>query len=155
MRISVQSRIGMPEGIRKTLALVIMTCTVSCGLNDSVEELKPGAQYEIIGSVYLMAVYNSLNDRRLSVTSARAYLHSRQLAEKSFVAFQVEVPIGTIMTIMTPAKKVWHIPELVDQYVVRLEPDPSRGLDVVLELDRGIEGDMDGLNPKLFARVEG
>lgn len=71
------------------------------------------------------------------------------------MAFQVKLPEGTIMTIISPAKKVWHIPELVDQYVVRLEPDLSRGLDVVLELDRGIEGDMDGLNPKLFARVEG
>ncbi len=155
MRISVHARVGMPEGIRKTLALVIMTCTVSCGLSNSAEDLKPGTQYEIIGSVYLMAVYNSLNDRRLTVSTARAYMHSRQLAEKSFMAFQVKLPEGTIMTIISPAKKVWHIPELVDQYVVRLEPDLSRGLDVVLELDRGIEGDMDGLNPKLFARVEG
>lgn len=72
--------------------------------------------------------------------------------EKASVAFQCEVPTGTIMTIIGPAPKVWHLPFLANRYFVRLDPDLSRGLDVVLELNRGIDGSLDGLNPELFSR---
>ena len=68
------------------------------------------------------------------------------------VAFQCEVPVGTIMTIIGPAPKAWHLPFLANRYFVRLDPDLSRGLDVVLELNRGIEGSLDWLNPELFNR---
>jgi hypothetical protein len=53
---------------------------------------------------------------------------------------------------LTPPTKVWHLPYRVTRYVVRLEPDPSQGLEVELTLDRGIEGSLDGLNAQLFER---
>ena len=99
-----------------------------------------------------MAVYDSLNNRKLSRETARAYLHAARYYEKSWVAFQNEVPVGTIVTIIGPAPKVWHIPIFANRYFVQLEPDPSRGLDVILELNRGIEGNLDGLSPEIFAR---
>ena len=40
-----------------------------------------------------------------------------------------------------------------NRYFVRLDPDLSRGLDIILELNRGIEGSLDGLNPELFERL--
>jgi hypothetical protein len=70
------------------------------------------------------------------------------------VAFQYEVPAGTIMTIVGSAPKVWSLPFFADRYFVQLDPDLSRGLDVILELNRGIEGNLDGLNPELFGRQE-
>lgn len=100
-----------------------------------------------------MAVYDSLNNRQVSRETARAYLHSMRYYEKASVAFQCEVPAGTVMTIIGPAPKVWHLPFLADRYFVRLDPDLSRGLDVILELNRGIEGSLDGLNPELFSRT--
>ena len=100
--------------------------------------------------LYLMAVYDDLNNRKLSRETARAYLHPMQYYEKSYVAFQSEVPIGTTMTVIGPVPKVWHLPFFASRYAVRLDPDLSRGLDVILELNRGIEGDMDGLNSELF-----
>lgn len=100
-----------------------------------------------------MAVYDSLNNKRLSKETARAYLHSMRYYNKSYVAFQNEVPPGTIMTIVGPAPKVWHLPFFADRYFVQLIPDPSRGLEVVLELNRGIEGSLDGLNPEIFSRL--
>ncbi|BBJ23509.1 hypothetical protein W01_14360 [Candidatus Nitrotoga sp. AM1P] len=69
------------------------------------------------------------------------------------MAFQNEVPVGTIMTIIGPAPRVWHLPFFANRYFVRLDPDVSRGLDVVLELNRGIEGGLDGLNSELFSRL--
>src|ERR1039458_3599286 len=116
------------------------------------EELQSGSRYKIVKPVYLMAVYDSLNNRQLSRETARAYLHSMQYYNKAEVAFQCEVPVGTIMTIIGPAPKIWHIPFFANRYFVRLDPDVSRGLDVVLELNRGIEGSLDGLNPELFGR---
>jgi len=59
------------------------------------------------------------------------------------------------MTIVGPAPKVWHLPFFSSRYFVRLDPDPSLGLDVILELNRGIEGNLDGLNPELFDRQNG
>lgn len=116
------------------------------------EELQLGNRYKIVKPVYLMATYDSLNNRQLSRETARAYLHSMQYYKKSEVAFQCEVPVGTIMTIIGPAPKVWHLPFFANRYFVRLDPDLSRGLDVVLELNRGIEGSLDGLNQELFSR---
>ena len=54
---------------------------------------------------------------------------------------------------MGSAPKVWHIPFFADRYFIQIEPDISGGLDIILELNRGIEGSLDGLNSRLFSRV--
>jgi hypothetical protein len=131
--------------------LFAMIGTIFYGIIYASQELQPGSRYKIIRPLYLMAVYDSLNNRQLSRETARAYLHSMRYYEKSWVAFQCEVPAGTIMTIIGRAPKVWHLPFFADRYFVHLDPDPSRGLDVILEINRGIEGNLDGLNPDLFS----
>jgi hypothetical protein len=133
-------------------ALFAVISAIFCVPSYAGEELQSGSRYKIVKPVYLMAVYDSLNNRQLSRETARAYLHSMQYYNKAEVAFQCEVPVGTIMTIIGPAPKIWHIPFFANRYFVRLDPDVSRGLDVVLELNRGIEGSLDGLNPELFGR---
>ncbi len=130
------------------LALIVaILCGPAIAANDGPQ---PESRYEIIRPLYLMATYDDLNNRKLSRETARAHLHSMQYYEKSFVAFQTEIPIGTTMTVIGPVPKVWHLPFFANRYAVRLDPDLSRGLDVILELNRGIEGDMDGLNSELF-----
>ncbi len=136
------------------MPVLFMIGTAFFRLSYASEEPQPGDRYKIIRPVYLMAAYNSLNDRRLSRETARAYIHSTRFYDKAEVAFQFEVPVGTIMTILGPAPKVWHLPFLANRYFVRLDPDLSRGLDVELALNRGIEGNLDGLNPELFSRYE-
>ncbi len=140
--------------VRATIALTLFTVigTIFCGLSYADEQPQPGNRYKIIGPVYLMAVYDSLNNRQVSRETARAYLHSMLYYNKASVAFQCQVPVGTTMTIIGPAPKVWHLPFFANRYFVRLDPDLSRGLDVILELNRGIEGSLDGLNPELFRR---
>lgn len=135
-----------------TLTLCSVICAVAWSLSYANEDPQPGSRYKIVRPVYLMAVYDSLNNRKLSRETARAYLESKRYNKKSWVAFQSEIPAGTIVTIIGPAPKVWRVPIFANRYFVRLEPDPSRGLDVILELNRGIEGSLDGLNPELFAR---
>lgn len=132
--------------------LFAMTSAIFCGFSYSGEQPQPGERYRIIRPVYLMAVYDSLNNRQVSRETARAYLHSMRYYEKASVAFQCEVPVGTIMTIIGPAPRVWHLPFFANRYFITLDPDLSRGLDVILELNRGIEGSLDGLNPELFSR---
>ena len=135
------------------VALFIAFGTSFCGPSYA-EEPQPGNRYKIIRPVYLQAAYYSLGDRRISRETARAYLESARIPQRSWMAFQCEVPAGTTMTIIGPAPKVWHIPFFPSRYFVRLNPDPSQGLDVILELNRGIEGNLDGLNPELFDRQE-
>jgi hypothetical protein len=57
-----------------------------------------------------------------------------------------------MMTIIGTAPKVWSLPFFAKRYFVRLDPDLSGGLDVIVELSGGIEGTLDGLNPELFSR---
>jgi len=134
-----------------TFTLFAVIGAIFCGLSYA-EEPQPGNRYKIVRPVYLMAVYDSLNNRQVSRETARAYLESKRIPKRSWMAFQCEVPVGTIMTIIGPAPKVWHLPFFANRYFVRLDPDLSRGLDVILELNRGIEGSLDGLNPELFSR---
>lgn len=111
-------------------------------------------QYRVIKPIYLMGVYNSLNDRRIAPDAASAYLNIRRYYDTVWVAFQDEVPIGTIISVTAIApRKLWSV--FSDpRYLVRLEPDISRGLEVILRLDAGLEGSLDGLNPSLFQLVQ-
>lgn len=111
-------------------------------------------RYQLARPMYLMGVYDSLNNRVVSRETARAFLDARRYYRKSSVAFLVEVPVGTVMTIVRPLPRTWHVPLLVNRYLVRLDPDPSRGLEVVLDLDRGVEGTLDGLNPEIFRPLQ-
>jgi hypothetical protein len=101
-----------------------------------------------------MAVYNSLNNKRVNKETARAYLHSQKYYDKAEVAFQCEVPAGTIITIVGTAPKVWLIPFFADRYFIQLTPDLSRGLEILLELNRGMDGSLDGLNPEIFTPMK-
>jgi len=144
------------EIMRASIVVPILTVIsiIFYGLSYANEKLQPGNRYKIVRPVYLMAVYDNINDKRLRKETARAYLHSKRYYKKAAVAFQCEVPVGTIMTIVGPAPKVWHLPFLADRYFVQLKPDFSRGLNVILELNRGIEGSLDGLNSELFRRYD-
>jgi hypothetical protein len=140
--------------VRASIAFTLFAVigAIFCGLSYASEQPRPGNQYKIIMPIYLVAAYDSLNNRQVSRETARAYLHSREIAKRSWMAFQREIPVGTIMTIIGPAPKVWHLPFLANRYFVRLDPDLSSGLDVILELNRRFEGSLDGLNPDIFSR---
>jgi hypothetical protein len=57
------------------------------------------------------------------------------------------------MTIIRPAPKRLPLPFYANRYFIRLDPTNLHSeLDVLLELNRGIEGSLDGLNPDLFSR---
>ena len=137
--------------VRASIVFTLLT-VISIGGTCYAQEMQPGSRYKIVRPVYLMAVYDSLNDKHLSRKSARAYLGSIEYYKKSNVAFQCEVPVGTMMTIIGAVPKVWYLSFSAKGYFVRLDPDLSRGLDVIVQLDRGIEGNLDGLNPELFGR---
>jgi hypothetical protein len=142
---------------RTLIAFVLFTVIVTmfCGVSCANERPQPGNRYKIVRPLYLAAEYYNLGNRKISRETARAYLEPKQYYKKSRAAFQCEVPVGTIMTIIAPAPKVWHLPFMANRYFVQLDTDLSRGLDVVLELNRGIEGSLDGLNPELFSRLDG
>lgn len=133
--------------------LFTMSSTIFCGISYASEQPQPGNRYKIIGPMYMSGIYKNLNNRQLNKKLAYGVLTAVRFSGPE-VAFQCEVPTGTIMTIIGPAPKVWHLPFFPDRYYIKLEPDLSRGLDVELELSAGIEGSLDGLNPKLFSRLE-
>ena len=139
--------------VRASVAVTLFTVigAIFCGLSYASEQPQPGNRYKIVGPVYLSGVYRNLNNRQLNRQMAFGSLTVVRFSGPE-VAFQCEVPVGTIMTIIRSAPKVWHLPFFANRYFVRLDPDLSRGLDVDLELNRGIEGSLDGLNPEIFNR---
>lgn len=123
-------------------------------LNYAIDRIELGDQYKIIKPVYLVGVYKDLNNRQISNETALGYLEAKHSYKKSTVAFQEKVPAGTMMTIIAPAPKVWHLFFLPDRYFIKLKPDLSRGLDIIIELNRGMEGNLDGLNAGIFKRLQ-
>ena len=118
------------------------------------DNLQPGDQYEVIRPIYLQVVYHDLNERQVSRNTANAFLHAHSYYKTSWVAFESTVQTGSVMTITAKGPRVWHLPFRVQRYYVSLDPDLSGGLEVILDLDRGIEGDLDGLNESLFRRMK-
>lgn len=139
--------------IASTLFAVIGA--IFCGSSYASDEPQPGSRYKIVGSVYLMVAYDSLNNRQVSRETAHAYLHSALYVKKSHVAYQSKVPVGTTMTIIGSAPKVLPLPFYANRYFVRLDPAvlPIE-IDIILELNRRLDGSLDGLNPGLFARSD-
>jgi hypothetical protein len=131
--------------VRATIAFMLFTAssTFFCDLSYAGEQPQPENRYKVIGPVYLSGVYRNLNNRQLNKQMAVGSLTAVRFSGPE-VAFQCIVPVGTIMSIIGPAPRVWYLPFLANQYFVRLEPDLSRGLDVILELSRGIEGSLMG-----------
>nr|WP_319495068.1 hypothetical protein [uncultured Desulfobacter sp.] len=132
----------------------MMSAILFCRLNYTGDKIEPGDQFIIINPVYLVGVYKNLNNRQLSNKTALGYLEAKHSYKKATVAFQDEVSVGTIMTIIAPAPRIWHLFFLPDRYFIKLKPDLSRGLDIIIELNRGMEGDLDGLNAEIFNRIQ-
>jgi hypothetical protein len=131
--------------------LFTVNSAIFCVPSYASEELQTGDRYKIVGPVYLSGIYLKLNNRPLNKQSALGSLTAVQFSGPE-VGFQCKVPVGTIVTIIGPAPKRFPLFFIANRYFVQLDPDLSRGLDVVLELNRGIEGG-DGLNPELFNRL--
>ena len=141
---------------RRKLVVILAAWPIVAYRNNAhaAERPQAGGRYKIVGPVYVMVTYNSLNDRRVTKETATGFLHSKLYYKKAEVALQELIAPGTIMTIVGPAPKRWPQFLFSEKFLVRLEPIavPS-GLDLILALDRGIGGSLDGLNPELFSRA--
>lgn len=142
--------------VRASIAFTLFTVigAIFCGLSYASEQPQPGNRYKIVGPMYLSGVYRNLNNRQLNRQMAVGSLTAVRFSGPE-VAFQHIVPIGTIMTIVGPAPKRVSLPFFTNRYFIRLDPTPTEmpsELDVILELNRGIEGSLDGLNPEFFSR---
>jgi hypothetical protein len=116
-------------------------------------QLQPGTFYKIVRPVYLMAVYESAAEKAAGKGAARAYLQPERYAQTRWVAFQCEVPVGTVMKVVGPAPPAKDLWRHYDAYYVHLEPDPSRKLDVIVQLFRGFADASGGLSPEFFQRM--
>ena len=132
--------------------ILSMNGAIFCGLSYASEQLQTGNRYKIIGPVYLGGIYRNLNNRQLTRKMAYGDLTAVRYSGPE-VAFQCMVPEGTIMTIIGPAPKRLPLFFYANRYFVQLAPIDAHGeLEVILELNRGIEGSLDGLNQELFSR---
>ena len=134
------------------LTLFAVISAIFCGSSYASEEPQAGNRYKIVGPVYLAGVYRNLNNRQLNRQLAVGSLTAVQFSGPE-VAFQRKVPAGTIMTIIGPERKRVLFFWVTKRYFVRLEPastDLPSELDIRIELNRGLEGNLDGLNPELF-----
>jgi hypothetical protein len=140
--------------VRASIAFTLFAVigAIFCDPSYASEEIQPGNRYKIVGTMYLSGVYRNLNIRKLNRQMAVGSLTAVRFSGPE-VAFQHIVPVGTIMINVGPAPKRVSLPFFANRYFVRLDPtDMPSELDIILELNRGIEGSLDGLNPELFSR---
>lgn len=142
--------------VRANIAFTLFAVigTIFCSISYASERLQSGNRYKIVGPVYLSGIYRDLNNRQLNKQMAVGSLTAVRFSGPE-VAFQHKVPVGTTMTIIGPAPKRLPLPFFASRYFVRLDTtDLPIELDIILELNRGVEGNLDGLNPELFSRLE-
>jgi hypothetical protein len=111
-------------------------------------------KYQLIKPIYIMGQYKDSTNKKISKETARAYLSSVELATRYFTAFQTEVPAGTVVTIVRLMPKPWYLYFNSDYYLVTLNPDISRGIEVELPLNDSFKGSLDGLNPEIFSQCK-
>jgi hypothetical protein len=108
-----------------------------------------GAKYSVVAdNLYAYAVYQSLNDRRVSYVE----LVPRNIGGSEY-AFRRQVPKGQVIRILS----AWRRFPLLDSsvyYLVEVEnSDLPQGIPVELQLDRGNEGADGDLNPAVYRKV--
>lgn len=113
-------------------------------------DLMLGKKYQLMKPIYIMGQYNDIGNKTISKETARAFLNTIELATRNFTAFQEEVPVGTVITIVKLMPKPWYLYFNSDYYLVTLDPDISRGIEVELPLDDSFKGSLDGLNTEIF-----
>jgi hypothetical protein len=118
-------------------------------------QLLPGESYRIVRSVDLMAVHESMSDRREGKKPKLAYLHPQRYAMTRWVAYQCEVPAGTVMAIVRPAPRVKGFGHPYLAYYVKLQPNPPGQQEVIVGLSRGFGDESGRLNPEFFQHVSG
>lgn len=143
--------------IHQIFALILLTAGIAilygCSSNNKYGTPQAGERYELIAPIYIVGAYDSLNNKVVSRETAKANLNPIRYADRNYHAFHEQIPAGTVMTILSVEPDTLHFPYWVTKRIVGLTPDPSRGLDVILTLDRGMEGNLDGLNPELFRKL--
>lgn len=117
-------------------------------------DLMVGKKYQLIKPIYIMGEYRDIGNKTISKETARAFLNSVKLARRNFTAFQAEVPVGTVIAIVKLMPKPWYLYFNSDYYLVTLDPDISRGIEVELPLDGSFKGSLDGLNPDIFKSMD-
>jgi hypothetical protein len=85
--------------------LLLASASLAHVLSHASEVPQSGSQYKTIQPLHLMATYNDSRTRKIGRDTAKAYLHSERYADRYFVAFQVEVPAGTVVTVVSPESK--------------------------------------------------
>jgi hypothetical protein len=151
MRLSLLGRLSIRYALLSVVFLATLMESGSLMAGDA--QLQSGASYKIVRPIYLMAVYESMDEKRAGKGAGVAYLQPERYANTRWVAFQCEVPTGTTMKIIGPAPPAKDLLRSYDAYYVHLAPDPSRKLDVIVQLFKGFAGASGGLSAEFFERM--
>lgn len=116
------------------LTIILLHCE-----NANANDFKIGKKYKTIKTLFIEGVYNNSSNTKLSKESASAFISQNKHYKKSNIAFQNEIPTGTIITIIGRVPKPWYSYFNSDRYFVKLEPDLSQGLEVILSVDSLLE----------------
>jgi hypothetical protein len=110
------------------------------------DDLRIGQRYQIVGQLYAYGVADDLNSRQLSLIS----LVPLKLSGPEIISQQL-IPQGSILTIVDRGPRKFLAFLYPDRYIVQVTGvDTPRGIPVVIDLSRGIQGKSTPLNPEIF-----
>lgn len=132
-------------GGRLGLLLVLASIFWSIAVRGS-DDLRIGQRYEIVGELYAYGVADDLNSKQLSLIS----LVPLKLSGPEIISQRL-VPPGSILTIVDRGPRRFLAFLYPDRYIVQVTGlDAPRGVPVVIDLSRGIQGKSTSLNPEIF-----
>ncbi len=135
------------KGFLLSIALAFAFLSSACSDTPG-EGPQIGARYTVNGTLYATGIFSATSNRQLSYVELVPILISGPE-----VAFRHFVPIGTTLIFVEALPRRLWMPFFPLRYKVRLEPtDLPKNVDTILELGRGNEGTLDGLNPNLYKR---
>jgi hypothetical protein len=137
----------LAAGCATTLGLRITSAADNPG--DVAVPIQIGAEYEVIGELYVHEVATDLNNRTL----AFMVLVPLRLSGPEILSRRVVNP-GSRVRIVAMRDRRWPKFFFPDQYVVEVDSIPTTGdVPVVLGLSRGNEGNAGSLNPSIYRQL--
>ena len=136
--------LGLVAGCATTVGM--RTTSLADNLGEVAVPVRIGAEYEVVGELYVHEVATDLNKRTLALV----VLVPLRLSGPEILFRRLVVP-GSHVRILARSSRRWPAFLYPDEYVVEVDSiSPPVGVPVLLGLSRGNEGGSGSLNPLIY-----
>ena len=128
-------------------------CSLSCTSGNTCETTSLSGRYKVLRPVYAVGVFNNAQYKASTPDAVTVYIKARRMYPKRDIAFQHEVPEGTIIQVKCRVRTPWFNPLIEPLYCVSIEEHNYADYQSFLQMIPSLRGEDGGLNPWLFEKI--